>query len=236
MAEFKDDEGDFFNADSGADTATDDAGNGGFSLDLSEGDLTSGVFKNIPVGTWLHVKFYDVTPSIVKSGNNYGKPKYQIAFMTEEDSSEWGDKRKFTVFANLFGKAFFIAYPILRAVGLAPTKDDLKVGAFFSSEDSDEFPADMSHIFTAAKDIPKGAYIMPAPSKLTGKDLWAKVGEYSGNNSGFKRYASAAAALADKDDSGNVLNTRAFPQLTEFMSGDERAKQMNGASEFKGDE
>lgn len=235
MAEFKDDD-DFFAADGGSDTATAEAGDtAGFSLDLSEGDLTSGSYKAVPVGTWLHVKFYDVTPSGVKGGNNYGKPKYQIAFMTLPESFEWGENRKFTVFANLFGKAFFIAYPILRAVGMAPTAGSLKIGACFSSEDADEFPAELSHIFTKVQDIPKGAWVVPSPLKLVGKTLWAKVGEYSGNNSQFRRFASEAAALAAKDDDGNLINTKAYPQLTDFESEDDHAKKMDGLNEFKGD-
>lgn len=233
MSEFKDDD-DFFGADGESSDGASGAVNG---IDLSEGDLTSGVFKDIPVGTWLHAKFYDVTPGTVKSGNNFGKPKYQIAFMTAEDDTEYGENRKFTVFANLFGKAFFIAYPILKAVGKAPTKEQLKIGAFFSDEHAEEFPDDFP--LTSAKLIPEGAYIFPAPSELVGLHLYVLVGEYSGDNTGFKRFASKAAALAAKDDEGNKVNVRAYPQLTEFLSEDDYkklvVKRQQSMSEFKGD-
>lgn len=235
MSEFKDDDEDFFGADGGSS----DGGSAVNGIDLSEGDLTSGVFKDIPVGTWLHVKFYDVTPGTVKSGNNFGKPKYQIAFMTAEDETEYGENRKFTVFANLFGKAFFIAFPILKAVGMAPTKDNLAPGkgAFFSAKDSEEFPDDFP--LTDPKLIPAGSYVFPAPSELVGKHIWALVGEYSGDNSGFKRFASKAAALAAKDDEGNKVNVKAYPQLTEFLSETDYeklvAKREASMGAFKGD-
>lgn len=236
MSEFKDDDEDFFGADGGSSDS--DATSTG--IDLSEGDLTSGVYKDIPVGTWLRVKFYDVTPGTVKSGNNFGKPKYQIAFMTAEDETEYGENRKFTVFANLFGKAFFIAFPILKSVGAAPTKDQINAGhgkVFFSDEHSEEYPDDFP--LTAKKTIPVGAYCFPAPSELTGKYIYAMVGEYSGDNSNFKRFASKKAALAAKDDEGNPVNTKAYPQLTEFLSESDYEKlvanRRASMSEFKGD-
>lgn len=236
MSDFKDDDEDFFGADGGSSDT--DSSSGG--IDLSESSLTSGVFKDIPVGTWLHVKFYDVTPGTVKSGNNYGKPKYQIAFMTAEDETEYGENRKFTVFANLFDKAFFIAYPILKAAGVAPTKDQIKAGGgkvFFSAKDSEEFPEDFP--LTDPKQIPAGAYTFPAPSELVDKHIYALVGEYSGDNTGFRRFASKAAALAAKDDEGNKVNVKAYPQLTEFLSEKDYEKlvasRRNSMSEFKGD-
>lgn len=239
MSEFKDDD-DFFEDNGSADESG--AGASGLvSLDLSEGDLSSGASSEIPVGTWLHTKIYDVTPGFVKSSANYGKPRYQISFMTLEESWEYGENRKFNVFANLFGKAFFIAYPILKAVDMAPTKEQIGKGgpgAFFSDKYADEFPADVAYL-SQASIIPKGAYIFPPPSKLMGLSLWAKVTEYTGNGSGYRKFASHGATLRAKDDSGDLLNTSAYPQLGEFMSEGSyklmQDKQRESNSIFKGD-
>jgi hypothetical protein len=235
MSEFKDDD-DFFSEDGAEGTSE---SNGLQGIDLSESDLTvSTGYKDVPVGTWLHLKVYATQPGTVQSGGNYGKPKYHVTLMTHGESEEYGTGRKFPIFANMFGKAFpIVAYPFLRAVDMAPTKEQIKIGAFFSDAHADEYPADFP--LSPAKSIPAGAYIFPPPSALEEKLIWGKVTEYSGDNSGFKKFASRGSALAAKDDEGNLINTRAYPQVGEFLSESEydklMAKQSASMSTFKGD-
>jgi hypothetical protein len=234
VGDFKDDDEDFFGDDATDGTATE--GGGGVSLDLTEADLSDGIFKAIPLGTWIKLKIYEVTPGMVKSGNNYGKPKYQITFISQDDC-EWGAKRKFTEFANLYGKAFFVAFPILRSIGMAPTKEMLAPGkgAFFASTYADEFPAEMGDLITDVKRIPNGAYVFPAPSAMQGQFLYAKITGYRGNQSGFKEYKSEANAIADPTEN----NTRAFPKFGEYKSVEDfeamQADQSESVSVFKGD-
>lgn len=231
------DDADFFGADAVA-APGEAAGGGGFSLDLTADDLSGQTeYKEIPVGTWVEVGIYEVLPGQSSSEKNYGKPNYRVTVKTTPTSAEWGNARKFNIFANLWGGAFFTMFDVLKAVGLAPTAEMLKKGAFFSDAYMSEgFPAGLTtpgkdYIFTAAKDIPKGAFIMPSPKALEGLVLMAKVTHYSvssGENK-FKKYNSEAQALA-----ANPLETRAWPNLGAYMSVEEYAAQQEGKTASKG--
>lgn len=238
MTEFKDD-GEFFGKSptAAASVASDGAAvDGGFTLDLSDDDLTDGKYPEIPVGTWLRVAIYEVQPAQVKQGKNFGKPKYQITLRNQGETEEWGKNRKFTVFASLYKGAFFTAYAIFKAVDLAPTKESLKKGAFFDLAYANQFPSDLStgvsNIFTPTKKIPKGAWVCPSPRQLLGLECYAKVTHYSVSGS-FDKYASSAAAL----EAGHA---RAFPALDEFLSVEEYQRKMAAQGQsmgiFKGEQ
>lgn len=225
MTEFKDD-GEFFGTSASASPAAsggDAPAGGGFTLDLSDADLSDGQYPAIPVGTWLHLEIYEVQASTVKSGGkNFGKPKYQLTVRNMEDTQEWGLNRKFTIFANLFNGAFFTAFAVFKAVGMEPTKETLAKGAFFDKNDADQFPGEMSegstNIFTDHKAIPKGAYVMPSPKKLAGQRLWGMITHYSVSGS-FDKFRSEDAAL----DAGYA---RAFPTLDKYLSEEAYAEMM----------
>lgn len=218
MAEFKDDEAFFGTTPDASPAASGGDGlavePGGFTLDLSDSDLSDGQYPNIPVGTWLRVQVYEVQPGQVKSGKNFGKPKYQITVKNQEETQEWGAYRKFTIFANLFQGAFFTAFAVFKAVGMEPTKETLAKGAFFDKNDADQFPGEMgdgpSNIFTEHKAIPKGAYVMPSPKRLCGQFLWAQVTHYSVSGS-FDKFVSEEQA----QEAGHV---RAYPTLDKYLS------------------
>lgn len=223
MAEQFADDGDFFGATAVPGAAGDLGGaaqGGGFSLDLTADDMSGPIeYKKIPVGTWLHTEVYEVIPGQAKSDANYGKPNYRVTLRIAEESAEWGKGRKFNVFCNLWGGAFFTAYAVLNAVGKAPTKESAAKGSFFDAAFEEEFPEGLrvgpDRIFTPTKDIPKGAYVLPAPSQLKGLKLMAKVTHYSvsqGPNRN-KKYNSEEQALA-----ANPLETRAWANVDQFLS------------------
>jgi hypothetical protein len=237
--QFKDD-GAFFGATASAPVASDGAATaavgGGFTLNLTDDDLTDGRYPAIPVGTWLRVAVYEVEPGMVKSEKNYGKPKYKITIRNQDETAEWGKNRKFTVFANLFNGAFFTAYAVFKAAEVAPTKESLQKGAFFDAADMDQFPGELAKlvqeggIFTESKKIPKGAYVMPSPKTLEGLEFYAKVTHYSVSGS-FDKFSSEKAAL----DAGHA---RAFVSVDEFRSVAEHeavAKAQGAPGIFKGD-
>lgn len=228
------DDADFFGSDAVAAPGEAAAG-GGFSLDLTADDLAGQTeYKSIPVGTWLEVSAYEVLPGQAKSQANYGKPNYMITVKTTANSSEWGNGRKFNIFCNLWGGAFFTMFDVLKATNLAPTAEMLKKGAFFSDRYIDEgFPVGLTtpgpdYIFTADKDIPKGAFVMPSPKELTGKVFMAKVTHYSpgGGENKYKKYNSEEQALQ-----ANPLETRAFANLGAYMSLEEYAEKFAGGGE-----
>lgn len=231
------DDADFFGTDAVA-APGDAAAPAAFSLDLTADDLSGQIeYKEIPVGTWLEVAIYEVLPGQAGSEKNYGKPNYRITVKTTANSSEWGNGRKFNIFANLWGGAFFTMFDVLKATGLAPTADMLKKGAFFSDAYMSEgFPAGLTtpgpdYIFTAAKDIPKGAFVMPSPSQLTGQVMMAKVGHYSvsGGPNKFTKYNSEKQALE-----ANPLETRAWPNLSAYLSLEEYAEKHGEKAADKG--
>lgn len=239
MSEQFADDGAFFGATastpaaSGGETV---AVGGGFTLNLTDDDLTDGRYPDIPVGTWLRVAIYETEPGMVKSEKNYGKPKYKITLRNQEETAQWGANRKFTVFANLFNGAFFTAYAVFKAANVAPTKESLAKGAFFDAADMDQFPGELAKlvseggIFTESKKIPKGAYVMPSPKKLEGLELYAKVTHYSVSGS-FDKFSSPQAAM----DAGHA---RAFVSVDEFRSVAEHeaaTKAQGSAGIFKGD-
>lgn len=213
---------------------------GGFTLNLTEDDLTDGVFPEIPVNTWLKLAFYEVEPAMVTSQKNYGKPKYTASFVNTAETEQYGKRRKFPFITMcLFEGAFFTTYPILKAVGLEPTKETLAKGAFFSTAYAEEFAGTgleelvaNGGIFTEAKKIPKGAYVFPSPKQLEGLELWAKVSHYGVSGDFKARYTSEAKAQEDG-------HTRAFPVLGEYRSVAQHeallAKQQDSTTIFKGD-
>jgi hypothetical protein len=237
------DDGEFFGTTPSAPVASDGAVAGvagGFVLNLTEDDLTDGVFAEIPVGTWLRLAFYEVEPAMVTSQKNYGKPKYTASFVNTEETVEWGKRRKFPFITMcLFEGAFFTTYPILKAVGMEPTKETLAKGAFFDAAYMEEFPDELAKlvaeggIFTESKRIPKGAYVFPSPKQLAGKELCAKVSHYGVSGDFKARYTSQAKAQED----GHV---RAFAVLGEYHSVAEHqdlmAKAQGTGHNFKGDE
>jgi hypothetical protein len=238
MSEQFADDGEFFGASVSAPVASEGAVavGGGFTLNLTDDDLTDGRYPTIPVGTWLRVAVYEVEPGMVKSEKNYGKPKYKITVRNQDETAEWGKYRKFTIFANLFNGAFFTAYAVFKAVGVEPTKESLAKGAFFDAAYMDQFPSELAKlvneggIFTETKKIPKGAYVMPWPQMLEGVEFYAKVTHYSVSGS-FEKFASEQAAL----DAGHA---RAFPVVDEFRSVAEHKaaiKAQDSAGIFKGD-
>ncbi len=239
MSEQFADDGAFFGATASAPAASDGAAaavGGGFTLNLTDDDLTDGRYPSIPVGTWLRVAVYEVEPGMVKSERNYGKPKYKITVRNQDETAEWGKNRKFTIFANLFNGAFFTAYAVFKATDTAPTKESLAKGAFFDAADMDQFPGELAKlvseggIFTESKKIPKGAYVMPSPKTLEGLEFYAKVTHYSVSGS-FDKFASEQAAK----EAGHA---RAFASVDEFRSVAEHeaaAKAQGSAGIFKGD-
>lgn len=226
------DDADFFGSDAVA--APGEAAAPAFSLDLTADDLSGQTeYKSIPVGTWLEVAAYEVLPGQASSAANYGKPNYRITVKTTATSAEWGNGRKFNIFCNLWGGAFFTMFDVLKATGLAPTAEMLKKGSFFSDAYMDQgFPVGLTtpgpdYIFTAAKQIPKGAFVMPSPKELTGQVFMAKVTHYSpgGGENKYKKYNSEEQALA-----ANPLETRAFANLGAYMSLEEYAEKFGGAA------
>lgn len=238
MSEQFSDDSEFFGATVSAPVASEGAVavGGGFTLNLTDDDLTDGRYPTIPVGTWLRVAVYEVEPGMVKSERNYGKPKYKITVRNQDETAEWGKYRKFTIFANLFNGAFFTAYAVFKAVGVEPTKESLAKGAFFDAAYMDQFPSELAKlvneggIFTETKKIPKGAYVMPSPKMLEGVEFYAKVTHYSVSGS-FEKFTSEQAAK----EAGHA---RAFASVDEFRSVAEHEaaiKAQGSAGIFKGD-